>query len=208
MVRKIDNIKVVSDILKFDQDTYYLVQIVKRRKDPGNENLGRGEVKLLEIYLRKEGDLLTKESMIRAICESENARAYISLIPRSKSKLLGVMFDWLSKNIGNPNLDPTRIVSKNSLDKRTTRAKGLMGKVWWMIDIDNPGFLETVKSLLTEINMKVNYVLETPNGYHMIIDSFNPKDIEPWKKEGVESTYEYQGSEFMLRKECNTILYY
>lgn len=204
-MKKIDNSEEIKKILKFlpEKEIYYQIQIIKRKKDKGNENLDRSEIKLLDVYIRSIEEFDNKMELVRVICDNMNARAYISLIPRSGKKLLKVILGWLSNNIDNKSVDFTRILSRNSLDKRTQKTKGLFDKPMWVVDIDNEEFLKPLKSLFMD-KTKINCILPTPNGYHMIINSFNPKELNLDKN----GDYNDSGMVFSLRTECNTILYY
>lgn len=124
-MKKIDNSEEIKKILKFlpEKEIYYQIQIIKRKKDKGNENLDRSEIKLLDVYIRSIEEFDNKMELVRVICDNMNARAYISLIPRSGKKLLKVILGWLSNNIDNKSVDFTRILSKNSLDKRTQKQR-------------------------------------------------------------------------------------
>ena len=47
---RIDNFAQIQPLLEFGKDTYYFVQIIKRRKDEGNEGLGISELCVGLVY--------------------------------------------------------------------------------------------------------------------------------------------------------------
>ena len=51
MSLKIDNFAKIQPLLEFGKDTYYFVQIIKRRKDEGNEGLEVTERKIWQKFI-------------------------------------------------------------------------------------------------------------------------------------------------------------
>lgn len=203
----IDNFEKIKSILRFKENTYYVVQIIKRRKDKGNESISRSEIKLSEYYIKSLRDLENYSELIKLICDNTNSRAYISLIPRSSKKLAISIIEWLTKKISISDYTTvTRAVSRNSLLNSVVDNRRLFSKSMWIIDLDDGELLETLKSLIMKFT-KINFILTTPNGYHLVIDSFNPNLIKDYRK-GNDDNYEIEKVKFTLRKECNTILYF
>ena len=80
----VDNFEVIMDkVLRFNEPgkfptLFYAVEIIKRKKDPGNEN-GKNE-ELIDLFMiYSKADMLKYQEKIKAICQENNARAYIGI---------------------------------------------------------------------------------------------------------------------------------
>jgi hypothetical protein len=200
MVNNLDKIK---SLLVFEKGvTYYFIQVIQRKKE--NPDLPKSEMQRGFWYITSMEELEIHWPRIKKTCEDYNARAYISLIPRSLEKLgKKCLMEYSKRVINNEYSRVFAIPQKNALSKETIYSKG--EKPWWCVDIDNPEQMPKISEyFLLFTNIKA--ILETPNGYHLIVECFNPKVIKPYATR--KDDYKFaSGEEFTLRKECNTILY-
>lgn len=81
----INNSNIIRSFLDFsDPDTYYFLQIMKRRKD--NPNMSKDMIIISDIYIYSMDDLNKRMSDIIKTCDDNNARAYFRLNKRSQKK--------------------------------------------------------------------------------------------------------------------------
>lgn len=206
-MEKINNYDKVKSLLVFEKGvTYYFIQVIQRRKD--NPELPKSEIQRGFWFITSPEDFELHWERIRKTCEDFNARAYISLIPRSLEKLGKKCLLEYSKRIANN--EYSRIFSipqKNALSIETIHCTNLIKKPRWCIDIDCEKDMPKVSEIFL-IFTNIQSILKTPNGYHLIVDCFNPKNILNYRISKSRDDYRLgNGEEFTLRKECNTILY-
>jgi hypothetical protein len=84
--KMLDNSALIRDLLDFsDPDSFYFIQILKRRKD--NPTLDRDCIQLGDYYIQSMESFDRTIPNVLSICEKENARAYIRLNRRDSKKL-------------------------------------------------------------------------------------------------------------------------
>jgi len=81
----IDNTAKIRSFLSFDKDDFYFLQIIKRRKDNPDMELGSSVLKNYYINSFEEYDKLMP--IIQRQCNFENARAYFRLNKRNYKQL-------------------------------------------------------------------------------------------------------------------------
>lgn len=172
----IDNLHTIKHILNFEQegDFYYLL-ILKRKKDqPEGERDNHQSVRIIKTYCVENVEYLEKRyDEIKQLCEIFNARAYIHI---QKQNHKDVSLNMLS------------ILAERIRDGATNQ-KGLFDSVVgqiktqekrWIVDIDTTDyhavyeltrFIETLKPE----GPKIESVLPTKNGYHLITGKFDAK---------------------------------
>ena len=204
MVNNFDKIK---SLLVFKKDvTYYFIQVIQRRKD--NPDLPKPEMQRGFWFITGLNDLEIHWPRIKKICNDYNARAYISLIPRSLEKLGKKCLLEYSKRVANNEYSKIfAIPQKNALSKETIHCSDLLKKPWWCVDIDVDSSMPFISETFLKFT-NIRSILKTPNGYHLIIDCFNPKLIEQYRIKRGSDDYDLGNNiKFTLRKECNTVLY-
>lgn len=203
---KINNFDLIKKLLVFKDNTYYFIQVIQRRKE--NPELERGEINRGNWFIKSEKDLLLHWDRIEKTCVDYNARAYISLTPRSLEKFGALCAqEYLKRVIDHNFSNIERIPQKIALNKDTIQSRGIIKKQRWVIDVDSndSNYKKSIENYL--LKKKINILLDIPtvNGNHFIIEAF---DITSLGKAGKDSNYKTDdGKEFTLRKECNTILY-
>lgn len=204
---RIDNFDKISPLLEFGEDTYYFVQIIKRRKDPGNEELKTPEVCLWQRFIDKPETLEHLKQEVCRICDLFNARAYIELNPRSLEKWSMELAKRLLERISVHGFQSIhRLPFKVALSEEIVKTRGLptIKQRRWLLDVDDISNISTVESWIKETGIKEVATIPTLNGVHKIIESFNYKK-HSLKLGGYVKT---GNTEFILSPNANTLLYY
>ena len=203
---KIDNFSVVQPLLEFGKDTYYFVQIIKRRKDEGNEGMGISELCLWQRFIDRPETLDRMKQEIQELCTIYNARAYIELNPRSLERwsieLVRKLVDRISLH---DFTSVQRLPNKVALSEETIKTRGLKGidRRRWMLDIDEKTTIPIADRWITEQEIRKVATIPTLSGAHIIIESFN------YKRAGLKlgGKVETEGTKFILSPTANTLLY-
>lgn len=170
----IDNFEQLEGILEFpNSDLFYVVEIIQRKKD-GNSTTSRKN-RIFKYYIIKSlVDLNKYKGEIVSMCDTYNARAYITATARS--------FKRVSKEYAKLVLDNLTKENYNSMGKEFLSCCGKypcsVGKQF-IVDIDckpSPEQKEKIFELITNSSNKgLNYchLVQTPNGYHVLCEPFN-----------------------------------
>ena len=195
----------IAQWLKFSSDTYYFVQVIRRRRE--NPGLDKSEVQLASWFIDSLGKLDEIWDLITLLCTHYNARCYISLIPRSKEKLAKSALVKLAETVKFNNYDTTyKIFSRLSLSDEVNESS--VGEKYWVLDIDSENDIPGVIKFLGEAGMVIRDTFQTPRGLHILVLRFNLSTIEKYKIPGTTDDYKLLGGEeFTVIKQCNTILY-
>jgi hypothetical protein len=189
----IDNFEYIKDYLKFDsEDDFYIVEILQRRKDSGNEDLPKGTTfkRMYRINSLENYDQCV--SSIKSICKLYNARAYINLNKRSYKKVGLQTLKYIADMIVNEDFKAI----PSAYDKMCGRhGNGGKDKVW-IIDIDSNEDMEKFTELDNVDELPVVGTLKTVNGYHVITKPFRPDLINN------------RGFEYEIKKDGLTLLYF
>lgn len=172
----VDNFDIVKNLLKFDsEDDFYHLQILKRKKD--NPELGSNSYVIKTYYVTSTEYLEDKKFEITNLCRLHNARACINLNPRSFEKIAFHTMKKVSDILMNRDYKSVR--------KAYESVCGEFGNgkyKSWIIDIDTKDINE-ISRVLDLINLqkpeekKFIALLETKNGYHMIVKPFDKSKI-------------------------------
>lgn len=187
----VNNFDIIRDLLKFrDKDSFYFLQVLKRRKD--NLDLGKDMVHIADYYIYDLDQFDKLKPRIIDQCDSENARAYFRLNSRDAKKvamqtLKRVVDHIISENhravksayascTGEFHSDPDKswIVDidwkdwdGDEVDRETLLSRGSMGEK-----------LDSMISLLTDLQNETKKeprldIIPTKNGVHIITRPFN-----------------------------------
>jgi hypothetical protein len=172
----------ILDFRKDDSDTFYHLQIIKRKKE--NPEIGSNSRVIKTYYLDRKDALLEYEEEIKLLCKQHNARACINLNRRSYEK---TAFQTLRK------------VADQIMNKDFRSVKNAFNSVCgahmdesfkkWVIDIDS--FDEGELSYATSVvnicdpleESKLLMTLPTKNGYHLIVSPFNVMQFKEYYKQ-------------------------
>lgn len=182
----VDNFQLLKPLLQFDNPgDFYLVQMLKRRKD--NPDMASNMVNVDNFYIRSLNDYEQKEEMIKNSAKIHNARAYIRVNRRNEekialftmSKIANYILSKDYKSVKNAYLSAAGEFNSEPIKR-------------WIVDIDlpeedfqlanhNADIIErTIRELHTECNRnskqgeyKILLNVPTKNGYHIITNPFN-----------------------------------
>ena len=203
---RVDNFSKVQSLLEFGADTYYFVQIIKRRKDEGNEGLGVSELCLWQRFIDKPSTLEHLKQEIQELCTIYNARAYIELNPRSLERwsieLAKRLLDRISLH---DYTSVQKLPSRVALSEETIKTRGLtIDRRRWLFDIDDYTSILAIERWMNENRIKEVARIPTFNGTHIIVESFNYKQL------GLKlgGDVKIEGGEFTFSPIANTLLYF
>jgi hypothetical protein len=193
-VIELDNIELIKGILNFpDKDTYYYLQVLERKKEYTRQR-----------YSSPITSFQTLEKLlpnVKDICQKFEARAYISLLPRSIEKYTKELSIAVIERIkhGNYVSSNFRLTDSVALHPETIKKGGNL----WLFDVDSKDYLETVKDWCNTNNIIIKTIIPTFSGYHFIVQPFNPSSL------GIPGTMIVRVNDikFDIKKDSNTIIY-
>jgi len=176
----VNNFNLIRNMLSFpDENSFYFLQILKRRKD--NPHLGKDMIHVEDyyIYSLEQFDKLIHEVLDR--CDAERARAYFRLNRRDAKK---VAMQVLKRTVDHIMSENYRAV-KNAFASCAGEFHSDPDKTW-IVDIDNisiDGFNHSpqqieVRQLLVDLQKEagkeplMNFI-PTKGGVHVITRPFN-----------------------------------
>lgn len=186
----INNLEQIKKLLNFsDNGDFYMLYVFKRKKDqPEGERDNHQSVRTIKTYCIESVDHLERRyDEIKQLCEMFKARAYIHVQKQNHKDVSLNMLASLAERIRDG----------------VTNQKGLFDSVVgqiktqekrWIVDIDITDYhavYEITKfiSTLQPEGPKVESVIPTKNGYHLITSKFDVKtfkekfpDVEIQKK--------------------------
>lgn len=172
----VNNFKQITQFLKFDsEDDFYHLQILKRKKE--NPEIGSNSYVIRTYCIRSKEHLVEKMDEIINLCIYNNARAYINLNRRSFERIAFHTLKKISDIIMNKDYKSVRNAFESVCGEY-----GSGKDKYWIIDVDTPGIdgITEINSIIYDINSnckpdgdKDKMVVETKNGYHLIVSAFN-----------------------------------
>lgn len=193
----INNIDGIKKLLNFtDEGDFYMLYVLKRKKDqPEGERDNHQSVRTIKTYCIDSVEYLEKRyDEIIQLCELFKARAYIHIQKQSHKDVSLDMLMALAQKIKDGQHN-----QKNLFDSVVGQLK--TNEKRWIVDIDNSNGYHLAKVMATLLDIepvgpKVEAVLPTKNGYHLITTKFNTK------------VFSEQFPEIDLQKKNPTLLYY
>lgn len=175
----IDNIKEIKELLNFsDKNDFYMLYVFKRKKDqPEGERDNHQSVRTIKTYCIDSIEHLDKRyDEIKQLCEMFKARAYIHVQKQNHNDVSLDMLALLAERI------------KNGVKNQKGLFDSVVGQIKtqekrWIIDIDTKDkqFLRDVTMNLMAIQPignKVEKVIKTKNGFHLITCKFNVMEFK------------------------------
>lgn len=175
----IDNIKKIKELLNFsDKNDFYMLYVFKRKKDqPEGERDNHQSVRTIKTYCIDSIEHLDKRyDEIKQLCEMFKARAYIHVQKQNHNDVSLDMLALLAERI------------KNGVKNQKGLFDSVVGQIKtqekrWIIDIDTKDkqFLRDVAMNLMAIQPignKVEKVIKTKNGFHLITCKFNVMEFK------------------------------
>jgi len=170
----IDNINIIKNLLNFENqgDFYYLLILLRKKDQPEEERNNHQSVRTIKTYCVESIDYLEKKyEEIKLLCEVFKARAYIHVQKQNhKDVSLNLMSELVERiKCGSYN-------QKNIFDSVVGQLKTYEKR--WIVDIDTKDDLFINKLILDLSKLKpegdkVEYIIPTPNGYHLITKKFD-----------------------------------
>jgi hypothetical protein len=172
----IDNLGIIKPLLNFDNPgDFYFLLILKRKKDqPEGERDNHQSVRTIKTYCVDSIEYLYKRyDEIKQLCEIFKARAYIHIQKQNhKDVSLNMMVELANRIKSGSNQQ------QNLFDSVVGQLKTLEKR--WIVDIDmnDMKVVEKISNLINlikpvEEKNKIECVVPTKNGYHLITKRFD-----------------------------------
>jgi hypothetical protein len=176
----INNLDVIKPLLNFTEEgDFYMLYILKRKKDqPEDERDNHQSSRTIKTYCIDSLEYLeSKYDEIIQLSELFKARAYIHVQKQNHKDVALDMMILLAERIKNGQHN-----QKNLFESVVGKVKRMENR--WIVDIDDKDENELAKviSVVDEtrpIGSKVEAVIPTKNGYHLITKRF---DVEMFRK--------------------------
>jgi hypothetical protein len=170
----IDNINIIKNLLNFEiEGDFYMLYVFKRKKDqPEDERSNHQSVRTIKTYCVDSIEYLDKRyDEIKLLCEVFKARAYIHV---QKQNHKDVSLDLMSELV--ERIKSNSFNQKNIFDSVVGQLKTYEKR--WIVDIDNKDD-DYVNKIILDISKlkpegdKVEHIVPTKNGYHLITKKFD-----------------------------------
>jgi hypothetical protein len=173
----IDNLELIKPLLNFSEPgDFFMLYVLKRKKDqPEGERDNHQSVRTIKTYCIESIEHLEKRyEEIKQLCEMFKARAYIHVQKQNHKdvslNMLATLAERIRDGVSN---------QKGLFDSVVGQIKTQEKK--WIVDIDTKekSFIEEVATFINvkcePIRDKINQIIPTKNGYHLITDKFDTK---------------------------------
>ena len=177
----INNLELIKPLLNFENEgDFYMLYILKRKKDqPEGERDNHQSVRTIRSYCIKSVEQLEKRyDEVMMMCEMFKARAYIHIQKQNHRDVSLNMMVALAQRIQDGNHE-----QQNLFDSVVGQLKTLEKR--WIVDIDTTDYhaVTELSQFITSLRpegVKVESVIPTKNGYHLITKRF---DVMEFKKQ-------------------------
>jgi len=172
----VDNFELINSLLDFSEDnTFYLIQILKRRKE--NPDMKTGVQVIDNFYIYSEYDLSKLKDKIVEKCKSNNARAYINLNRLNLEKVALYTAKLTVDYIINKDFRSVKNAYSTACGSHHSESNKR-----WLVDIDEEEMkhkdiiIEIISTLHKEMNNGNEILAEVPtkSGCHIITNPYNP----------------------------------
>lgn len=177
----IDNLDLIKPLLNYEKPgDFYMLYVFKRKKDqPEGERDNHQSVRTIKTYCIESIDHLERRyEEIKQLCEMFKARAYIHVQKQNHFDVsLSMMVD-LAQRIQNGQHN-----QKGLFDSVVGQIKTKEKR--WIVDVDTKDETElnaikfAINKFCQPFNDKVESIIPTKNGYHLITEKF---DVMEFKK--------------------------
>ena len=206
----IDNKERVLPLLKFKDGIFYYLQVIARKKDnpgqPRDFHLFSRCITSIDVF-----EFVYNE--IKVLCNSYNARCYISLFPRSIEKFTKKLNLLLSSKIVSDAYTPKifRSLDSIALDDDIIKWKGVLDNSRCMLDVDDinldSGLLGSLDSFLAG-KVQVESIVPSVSGVHYICSNFYPGNLGASRIDRSGNwEFDVHGRKVTVCRDVNTILY-
>lgn len=173
----IDNINIITPLLKFDsEDDFYFLQILQRKKD--NPMLRSNSRVIKNYYIKSVDYLLDRYEEIKTLCNVFNARASLRLNKRSFERIGFKCLENLANTMQNREY--------NHLMKSYDRACGLLNnekEKKWVVDVDKEEviwleqIIEAIQGCKPDKDKVIAHI-PSKSGVHLITSPFNTAEFK------------------------------
>jgi hypothetical protein len=196
-MNSIDNIEQIKKLLNFEKvGDFYMLYVLKRKKDqPEGERDNHQSVRTIKSYCIESIEHLDRRyDEIKQLCEMFKARAYIHVQKQNHTDVSLNMMVALAQRIQDGNHK-----QKGLFDSVVGQVKTQEKR--WIVDIDTTDYhaVTEVTQFITNLRPegpKVEMVIPTKNGYHLITGRFDVK------------TFSEKYPDIDIQKKNPTLLYY
>lgn len=178
MIKQIDNIGTIVKLLQFptDKSLYAFITIYQRKKD--NPEITEQMNAIKHYYIDSFKSLEKHYDEIKTLCNTFNARAYITYGLRNRSTFLTTLFANMSgimKNYNDVNIENIANLSSNSVRQNRPARKNS----YFLVDCDFIDDEENrkVDEMLRACGAKTIIINYTPNGYHHLVKGVNTMEF-------------------------------
>lgn len=174
----IDNLHLITRLLNFKEDgDFYMLYVFKRKKDqPEGERDNHQSVRTIKTYcIESREQLEQRYEEIKLLCEVFKARAYIHVQRQNHKDVSLNMLATLAERIRDK-----QIRQKHLFDSVVGSIKTQEKR--WIVDVDSDDYptIERVEldiAMIEPVGPKVEAIIPTKNGYHLITSRFNTQEF-------------------------------
>ncbi len=195
-----NNFEQIRDLLKFEEDYFYFIQIIQRSKETPDLGSSNRVIRSYNISSLEKFDK-NKDEIIK-LCEAFDARAYIYLNRRKWSKIALECLRHNAELIANGQYEGIKssfetTIGRNNSEPAESRT--------WIVDIDTKDELvvhrivHIIDTSMKPDGPKMLSCIPTKNGYHLITKKFDAMSFHKYLS--------LQGDVPDIHKDNPTILY-
>ena len=192
----INNLELIKPLLNFENEgDFYMLYIFKRKKDQTTDKSNHQSVRTIKTYSVDSIEYLERRyNEITQLCEMFKARAYIHIQKQNHKDVAMNMITEIVHRI-----QSGQINQQNVFDSVVGQIKTQEKR--WIVDIDSKengieNLISNEINLLRPEGSKVEAIIPTKNGYHLITKRF---DVMQFKK---------QYPDIDIQKKNPTLLYF
>jgi hypothetical protein len=177
---KVNNFDLIRPLIVFpDDQSFYFLQILKRRKD--NPDLEKDMIHIADFYIYSTEEYDKLKHRIIKICDNENARAYLRLNVRDSKKIAMQTLKRIVDYISSENYKAVKKAYASC-----TGEFGSSSDKTWIVDIDNVsmdsfGHAEKyakIRDFVSDLQREAGKepmvgIIPTKSGFHLITRPFN-----------------------------------
>jgi hypothetical protein len=177
-MNSIDNIEQIKKLLNFEKvGDFYMLYVLKRKKDqPEGERDNHQSVRTIKSYCIESIEHLDRRyDEIKQLCEMFKARAYIHVQKQNHTDVSLNMMVALAQRIQDGNHKQQGLFDSVVGQVKTQEKR-------WIVDIDTKenGIENLISNeiyMLRPEGSKVEAIIPTKNGYHLITKRFDVKSF-------------------------------
>lgn len=175
----VDNFERLNSLLTFEsEDDFYMLQIMKRRKD--NPEMDKNSIVIKTVYLHRKDQLLDLKEDLIFLANGNNARIYLNPNRKSFKNCIRASIKEIADRIAKDDYyKPYKIFNSVAGSAGSKKAVWVIDLDWDEIgDCDRLKFVAEMRDFVNslqpiDVAEKVLLVNETKNGTHILTAPFN-----------------------------------